>query len=139
VPSVIAVDITGQLLELADDIESAHSLNVTVLEADFAKFANLSGKTEIDFKTVTSELKRFQSLEAMHKFDPVDIKWKEGITVTNTVQALSYGFTLVLFISMISLCCKRCSLPALGRQYLVLLVALRSFTRSVSRPRSQNR
>jgi hypothetical protein len=109
VPSVIAVDITGQLLELADDIESAHSLNVTVLEADFAKFANLSGKTEFDFKTVTSELKRFQSVEAMHKFDPLDIQWKEGITVTNTVQALSYGFTLVLLVSLISLCCKCCS------------------------------
>jgi hypothetical protein len=109
VPSVINVDITGQLLELADDMETLHSLNVTNLELDFAKFANLSGKTEQDLRTVTSELKRFQSIEAMHKFDPLKIKWNEGMTVTNTVQALSYGFTFVLFIGMISLCCKCCS------------------------------
>jgi hypothetical protein len=52
VPLVINDDITGQLLE------TLHSLNVTNLEIDFAKFANLSGKTEQDLRTVTSKLKK---------------------------------------------------------------------------------
>jgi hypothetical protein len=83
---VIEVDITGQLLELADEFEAMHSINVTRFEADFAKFVILSGKTEQDIKSVKSELKRFQNIEAMHKFDPLDIKWNEEMTVMNTVQ-----------------------------------------------------
>jgi hypothetical protein len=107
--STITWDMTDNLLSLADTFEGIHSLNVTELESSFIRYANLSGNTEVDFKLVASELQKFKNIESMQQFHPLNIQWHEGPTVSNTVNFLSYGFTLVLFISIVSLCCKCCS------------------------------
>jgi hypothetical protein len=66
------------LLKLANSLEAIHELNVTQLDQDFARYANLTGKTEFDFKTVTSELRKFQHIQNMQNFNPLDVKWNRG-------------------------------------------------------------
>jgi hypothetical protein len=92
---VTCLDITVGLLKLADSLETIHGLNVTQLDQDFARFANLTGKTEFDFKTVTSEIRKFQNIESMRNFNPLDIKWNEGETVSNTVRLYIIPYSIV--------------------------------------------
>jgi hypothetical protein len=69
--SAITWDMSDNLLSLADTFESVQSMNVTELETSFTKYANLSGRTEVDFKLVASELQKFKHIEAMQQFHPL--------------------------------------------------------------------
>jgi hypothetical protein len=49
IDSGTSLDITVDLLKLADSLEVIHGLNITQLDQDFARYANLTSKTEFDF------------------------------------------------------------------------------------------
>jgi hypothetical protein len=127
VPSIFNTDLSAELIQLAEDLEDIHSLNMTSLSADFASFAASVGATTVDMASAMTEMKKSQHITSVLAYTPLSVNWEDGGSVSNTVSVLSYEFLFLLVIGIALTCCQCCGCnicTAIGKGVWKIIAAL---------------
>jgi hypothetical protein len=110
-PSVWNFDISAEVYELSNDLESIHNINTTELYSDFVDFANEVNIESMDVQKVQSEIDKFNSVKNLQEFSFTKIDLGNAHKgVTSVLGMLSIIMVVILCVVATKVfCCNGCT------------------------------